>query len=163
MSSGAVDNLIVSEDRWRQILREHPWLRDLQKPASQSHSYDIPYLGGISNTLGTVYYDVHMPLHLHLNTGLCNITDFWWRHELFEATLVLKLGYKYPLAHEFANYAEWLGVSEAGHHWTEYNRAIDKHVRSIEHETILTVPPDLALYPYQDDPKTLAAIMKSMR
>ena len=163
MSSGDIDNHLIGEDRWLQALREHPWLRDLRKPIGQSHAYDIPYLGGISTNMGTIYYDMHMPLVLRLSTGPCNITDFWWRHELFEAMLVLRLGFKYADAHEYANRAEVYGVREMGHNWIEYNRAIDKHVKPIEHESVLTVPPDLALYPYQDDPKTLAAIMRSMR
>ncbi len=72
-------------------------------------------------------------------------------HEEVEKTLIDQLGLHYLHAHQIATRAEEAAVRAAGIKWRDYDRFMQKHVKTIGDERLTKVPKDLDLKPYRDE------------
>jgi hypothetical protein len=72
-------------------------------------------------------------------------------HEEVEKTLIDQLGLHYLHAHQIAARAEEAAVRAAGILWRDYDRFMQKHVKTIGDERLTKVPADLDLKPYRDE------------
>jgi hypothetical protein len=160
VSSGDIDNIEYSEEKWNVFNREHPGAGAfVQSPCIINQSYDIPYLGGVSLNGLTVYLD----------------RDFarWWYgadtapfisvHERFEWWIIHSLGLTYTASHRWANTAEDHAVLAAGLDPKAYNHFVERGVPMLEKKIPKVCPFDLDLYPYYDDPERMAQIRAAMR
>ena len=68
-----------------------------------------------------------------------------------EKALIDQLNLHYLHAHQIASRAEQAAVRAAGIRWRDYDRFIQKHVKTIGCEGLTKVPADLDLKPYRDD------------
>jgi hypothetical protein len=168
---GSADNEYHDEATWLKFIVDHPLvLTWLQRPYRLSRDYSIPYLGGISKDGGTVFLDhrydpiLHCLEHGHILDSSETIPD----HEITEYVCVRFYGMVYMDSNPFrnphiwGNTAERLAVMAAGCEWGPYNKALDKQLSGVELEKVTRCPSNLALYPYQDDPKLLAKIRAAM-
>jgi hypothetical protein len=72
-------------------------------------------------------------------------------HEEVEKTLIDQLRLHYLHAHQIAARAEEAAVRAAGVLWRDYDRFMQKHVKTIGDERLTKVPADLDLKPYRDE------------
>jgi hypothetical protein len=72
-------------------------------------------------------------------------------HEEVEKTLIDQLNLHYLHAHQIAARAEEAAVRAAGLRWRDYDRFMQKYVKTIGDERLSKVPPDLDLKPYRDE------------
>ena len=68
-----------------------------------------------------------------------------------EKALIDQLNLHYLHAHQIASRAEQAAVRAAGIRWRDYDRFIQKHVKTIGCEGLTKVPADLDLKPYRDE------------
>src|SRR6516225_6960052 len=113
--------------------------------------HDIPYLAGYSNDGKTIYIDRHMPRTMKYRGREINTDRFLILHEEVEKTLIDQLGLHYLHAHQIATRAEEAAVRAAGVLWRDYDRFMQKHVKSIGDERLTKIPADLDLKPYRDE------------
>jgi hypothetical protein len=127
--------------------------------------HDIPYLAGYSLDGKTIYIDRHMPRSLKVQGRLIDTDRFLILHEEVEKSLIDQLGLHYLHAHQIATRAEEAAVRAAGIKWRDYDRFMQKHVKSIGDERLKKVPKDLDLKPYRDehDDELLRRMLKSVR
>jgi hypothetical protein len=115
------------------------------------HDHDIPYLAGYSTDGKTIYIDRHMPRTMKFRGREIDSDRFLILHEEVEKTLIDQLGLHYLHAHQIATRAEEAAVRAAGLVWRDYDRFMQKHVKSIGDERLTKVPADLDLKPYRDE------------
>jgi hypothetical protein len=86
-------------------------------------------------------------------------------HEEVEKTLIDRLGLHYLHAHQIATRAEEAAVRATGIKWRDYDRFMQKHVKTIGDERLTKVPRDLDLKPYRDehDDDLLRRMLASVR
>ena len=113
--------------------------------------HDIPYLAGYSNDGKTIYIDRHMPRTMTFRGRVVDTDRFLILHEEVEKTLIDQLGLHYLHAHQIATRAEEAAVRAAGILWRDYDRFMQKHVKTIGDERLRKVPADLDLKPYRDE------------
>src|SRR6478672_4752604 len=113
--------------------------------------HDIPYLAGYSLDGRTIYIDRHMPASFKFKGRTINTDRFLVLHEEVEKTLIDQLGLHYLHAHQIATRAEEAAVRAAGLAWRDYDRFMQKHVKTIGDERLTKVPKDLDLKPYRDE------------
>src|SRR5947209_9976540 len=113
--------------------------------------HDIPYLAGYSIDGKTIYIDRHMPRIMKVDGREVDTDRFLILHEEVEKTLIDQLGLHYLHAHQIAARAEEAAVRAAGLRWRDYDRFMQKHVKTIGDERLSKVPPDLDLKPYRDE------------
>jgi len=113
--------------------------------------HDIPYLAGYSQDGKTIYIDRHMPSTMRIGGRDIDTDRFLILHEEVEKTLIDQLGLHYLHAHQIATRAEEAAVRAAGVRWRDYDRFMQKHVKTIGDERLSKVPPDLDLKPYRDE------------
>jgi hypothetical protein len=113
--------------------------------------HDIPYLAGYSLDGNTIYIDRHMPQSFKYRGRVVNTDRFLVLHEEVEKTLIDQLGLHYLHAHQIATRAEEAAVRAAGIEWRDYDRFMQKHVKTIGDERLTKVPKDLDLKPYRDE------------
>src|ERR1700731_3281898 len=113
--------------------------------------HDIPYLAGYSLDGKTIYIDRHMPKFFKVGGRAIDTDRFLILHEEVEKTLIDQLGLHYLHAHQIATRAEEAAVRAAGIRWRDYDRFMQKHVKTIGDERLSKVPPDLDLKPYRDE------------
>jgi hypothetical protein len=113
--------------------------------------HDIPYLAGYSNDGKTIYIDRHMPRTMKFRGREIDTDRFLILHEEVEKTLIDQLNLHYLHAHQIACRAEEAAVRAAGVLWRDYDRFMQKHVKSIGDERLSKVPADLDLKPYRDE------------
>src|SRR6516165_2770329 len=113
--------------------------------------HDIPYLAGYSTDGKTIYIDRHMPDSFKSKGRIINTDRFLVLHEEVEKTLIDQLGLHYLHAHQSATRAEEAAVRAAGVEWRDYDRFMQKYVKSIGDERLTKVPKDLDLKPYRDE------------
>ncbi len=75
-------------------------------------------------------------------------------HEEVEKTLIDQLNLHYLHAHQIATRAEQAAVHAAGIEWRDYDRFMQKHVKTIGDERLTKVPADLDEKPYRDEHDT---------
>src|SRR5579871_5365190 len=113
--------------------------------------HDIPYLAGYSRDGKTIYIDRHMPKVMKLRGREVDTDRFLILHEEVEKTLIDQLDLHYLHAHQIATRAEEAAVRAAGLKWRDYDRFMQKFVKTIGDERLKKVPPDLDLKPYRDE------------
>ncbi len=114
-------------------------------------AHDVPYLAGYSLDGKTIYIDRHMPHAFKLRGRSVETDRFLILHEEVEKTLIDQLGLHYLHAHQIATRAEEAAVRAAGIKWRDYDRFMQKHVKTIGDERLTKVPKDLDLKPYRDE------------
>jgi hypothetical protein len=114
-------------------------------------AHDVPYLAGYSLDGKTIYIDRHMPRSFKLRGRSVETDRFLILHEEVEKTLIDQLGLHYLHAHQIATRAEEAAVRAAGIKWRDYDRFMQKHVKTIGDERLSKVPKDLDLKPYRDE------------
>ena len=113
--------------------------------------HDIPYLAGYSLDGKTIYIDRHMPRAFKFRGRTVETDRFLILHEVVEKTLIDQLGLHYLHAHQIATRAEEAAVRASGIKWRDYDRFMQKHVKTIGDERLSKVPRDLDLKPYRDE------------
>ena len=113
--------------------------------------HDIPYLAGYSLDGKTIYIDRHMPRAFKFRGRTVETDRFLILHEVVEKTLIDQLGLHYLPAHQIATRAEEAAVRASGIKWRDYDRFMQKHVKTIGDERLSKVPRDLDLKPYRDE------------
>ena len=113
--------------------------------------HDIPYLAGYSEDGKTIYIDRHMPQSFKFRGRTIDTDRFLVLHEEVEKTLIDQLGLHYLHAHQIATRAEEAAVRAAGVNWRDYDRFMQKYVKSIGDERLTKVPKDLDTKPYRDE------------
>jgi len=113
--------------------------------------HDIPYLAGYSLDGKTIYIDRHMPQAFQFRGRTVETDRFLILHEEVEKTLIDQLGLHYLHAHQIATRAEEAAVRASGIKWRDYDRFMQKHVKTIGDERLSKVPRDLDLKPYRDE------------
>jgi hypothetical protein len=114
-------------------------------------AHDVPYLAGYSLDGKTIYIDRHMPRAFKLRGRSVETDRFLILHEEVEKSLIDQLGLHYLHAHQIATRAEEAAVRAAGIKWRDYDRFMQKHVKTIGDERLTKVPKDLDLKPYRDE------------
>src|ERR1700746_1111912 len=114
-------------------------------------SHDIPYLAGYSLDGKTIYIDRHMPRSFRFQGREVDTDRFLILHEEVEKTLIDQLGLHYLHAHQIATRAEQAAVRAAGIAGRDYDRFIQKYVKTVGDERLTKVPKDLDLKPYRDE------------
>jgi hypothetical protein len=114
-------------------------------------AHDIPYLAGYSLDGKTIYIDRHMPRAFRFRGRSVETDRFLILHEEVEKTLIDQLGLHYLHAHQIATRAEQAAVRAAGITWRDYDRFMQKYVKTIGDERLTKVPKDLDLKPYRDE------------
>jgi hypothetical protein len=113
--------------------------------------HDIPYLAGYSKDGKTIYIDRHMPRYFKQGRRKIDTDRFLILHEEVEKTLIDQLKLHYLHAHQIATRAEQAAVRAAGIRWRDYDRFMQRHVKTIGDERLTKVPADLDLTPYRDE------------
>lgn len=113
--------------------------------------HDIPYLAGYSRDGKIIYIDRHMPPTFRYRGRDINTDRYLILHEEVEKTLIDQLGLHYLHAHQIATRAEQAAVRAAGIRWRDYDRFMQKYVKTIGDERLTKVPADLDLKPYRDE------------
>jgi hypothetical protein len=113
--------------------------------------HDIPYLAGYSRDGKIIYIDRHMPATFRYRGRDINTDRYLILHEEVEKTLIDQLGLHYLHAHQIATRAEQAAVRAAGIRWRDYDRFMQKYVKTIGDERLTKVPADLDLKPYRDE------------
>ena len=96
--------------------------------------HDIPYLAGYSLDGKTIYIDRHMPRAFKFRGRTVETDRFLILHEEVEKTLIDQLGLHYLHAHQIATRAEEAAVRASGIKWRDYDRFMQKHVKTIGDE-----------------------------
>jgi hypothetical protein len=128
-------------------------------------AHDVPYLAGYSLDGKTIYIDRHMPRAFKFHGRRIETDRFLILHEEVEKTLIDQLGLHYLHAHQIAARAEEAAVRSAGIKWHDYDRFMQRHVKTIGDERLTKVPKDLDLKPYRDeqDDDLLRRMLKSVK
>jgi hypothetical protein len=123
-------------------------LRRVQK---LDRTHDIPYLAGYSVDGKTIYIDRHLPRTMAHKGRKVEVDRYLIMHEEVEKTLIDQLGLHYLHAHQIATRAEEAAVRADGILWRDYDRFMQKYVKTIGDERLKKVPKDLDLKPYRDE------------
>jgi hypothetical protein len=123
----------------------------VRRAKTLDRKHDIPYLAGYSNDGKTIYIDRHMPRTMTFRGREVGTDRFLILHEEVEKTLIDQLGLHYLHAHQIATRAEQAAVRAAGIRWRDYDRFMQKYVKTIGDERLTKVPADLDLKPYRDE------------
>jgi hypothetical protein len=113
--------------------------------------HDIPYLAGYSKDGKTIYIDRHMPRSMKFRGREIDTDRFLILHEEVEKTLIDQLNLHYLHAHQIAARAEEAAVRASGVLWRDYDRFMQRYVKTIGDERLRRVPADLDLKPYRDE------------
>jgi hypothetical protein len=123
----------------------------LRRVKKLDRKHDIPYLAGYSQDGKTIYIDRHMPRSFRYRGRIIETDSFLILHEEVEKTLIDQLGLHYLHAHQIATRAEQAAVRAAGVTWRDYDRFMQKYVKTIGDERLTKVPADLDTKPYRDE------------
>ena len=123
----------------------------VRRAGKLDRKHDIPYLAGYSLDGKTIYIDRHMPRAFKFRGRTVETDRFLILHEEVEKTLIDQLGLHYLHAHQIATRAEEAAVRASGIKWRDYDRFMQKHVKTIGDERLSKVPRDLDLKPYRDE------------
>ena len=121
------------------------------KRVKQNRQYDIPYLAGYSQDGKTIYIDRHLPKIWEYKGRKIEVDRYLILHEEVEKTLIDRLNLHYLHAHQIATRAEEAAVRADKISWREYDRFMQKYVKTIGDERLKKVPANLDLRPYRDE------------
>lgn len=138
------------------LLKNPDIVRLLYRPKQINNEYDLPYLGGYSKDGETIYIDRHLPESIMLeddgNKKELHPYQFIADHERFEKAVMDVLGWSYEHAHQAATGYERRHVLEHGFFWKQYDKCLQKYIKSDEHEKLTKVPSNLDMRPYYAPP-----------
>lgn len=138
-------------------------LQSILKKIKINRKYDIPYLAGYSKNGKTIYIDRHMPESFKYKDRIIKTDRYLILHEALEKTLIDKLGLHYQYAHQIALRAEQAAVREDKIVWKDYDRFMQKYIKTIGDERLKKVPANLDTKPYRDEQDdTLLRRMKQL-
>ena len=123
----------------------------LRRIKKLDRSHDIPYLAGYSLDGQTIYIDRHLPPTMNYKGRKIDVDRYLIMHEEVEKTLIDQLGLHYLHAHQIATRAEEAAVRADGVLWRDYDRFMQKYVKTVGDERLQKVPEDLDLKPYRDE------------
>ncbi len=123
----------------------------LRRVKKLDRNHDIPYLAGYSQDGQTIYIDRHLPATMNYKGKKVGVDRFLIMHEEVEKTLIDQLGLHYLHAHQIATRAEEAAVRAEGILWRDYDRFMQKYVKTVGDERLKKVPEDLDLKPYRDE------------
>jgi hypothetical protein len=123
----------------------------LRRVKKLDRKHDIPYLAGYSRDGKIIYIDRHMPHSFRYRGRTIETDPFLILHEEVEKTLIDQLNLHYLHAHQIATRAEQAAVRAAGITWRDYDRFMQKFVKTIGDERLTKVPADLDTKPYRDE------------
>ncbi|WP_322417004.1 hypothetical protein [Mesorhizobium huakuii] len=118
-----------------------------RKVKTLDRKHDIPYLAGYSKDGKTIYIDRHMPREWEYKGRKINTDRFLLLHEEVEKSLIDQLDLHYLHAHQIATRAEEAAVRAAGISWRDYDRFMQKYVKTMDDERLTKVPADPLLNP----------------
>lgn len=121
------------------------------KRVKQNRRYDIPYLAGYSQDGKTIYIDRHLPKIWNYKGRKIEVDRYLILHEEVEKTLIDRLNLHYLHAHQIATRAEEAAIKADKISWRDYDRFMQKYVKTIGDERLQKVPPNLDLKPYRDE------------
>lgn len=129
----------------------------LRRERTVLRTFDVPYLGGISEDGSYVYLDRHLPEKVES----IPLAKFLEVHEVTEWALrtMAEIGgipakYKgYEACHHLATAAEQFALVSDGYEWDKYKEALRPDYWPIETEQVRRVPPDFSTWQYDSDPK----------
>jgi len=143
-------DLRLSDPRIKQIINRRPRI---------DHSFDIPYVAGVSTDMTTLYIDRDFPIE--------RIEDMeaLWLHEAGEAALMRFFNDGYDTAHRLITIAEKQLVERHGKNWKAYDAPFRAYAKHARHELIRRVPRDLFMAPYAQsgDPVLVRRMREAMR
>jgi hypothetical protein len=127
------------------------------------YQHDIPYLAGYSQDNKTVYIDRHLPRFFEHGGRRIEVSRYLILHEEVEKTLIDQLKLHYLHAHQIATRAEQAAVRADKISWRDYDRFMQKYVKTIGDERLKKVPKDLDFKPYRDehDAELMARMLKA--
>jgi hypothetical protein len=136
----------------------------LRRVKKLDRNHDIPYLAGYSRDGKIIYIDRHMPRSFRYRGRTIETDPFLILHEEVEKTLIDQLDLHYLHAHQIATRAEQAAVRAASVVWRDYDRFMQKFVKTIGDERLTKVPADLDTKPYRDehDMDLLQRMLKSI-
>jgi hypothetical protein len=140
-------------------------LAELVKNVHLDRDHDIPYLAGYSVDRSRIYIDRHLEKRYIDGQGHSHEIDkFLIMHEATEKAIIDAWHLHYQHAHQIALRAEEAAVRAAGLEWREYDRFMQKWIKSADSEKITAVPIDLDLTPYLDenDHELIKVMQKAM-
>ena len=123
----------------------------LRRVSKLDREHDVPYLAGYSTDGKTIYIDRHLPRTMTYKGRKIEVDRYLIMHEEVEKTLIDQLGLHYLHAHQIATRAEEAAVRADGILWRDYDRFMQRYVKSIGDERLQKVPEDLDLRPYRDE------------
>ena len=123
----------------------------LRRVGKLDREHDVPYLAGYSIDGKTIYIDRHLPRTMTYKGRKIAVDRYLIMHEEVEKTLIDQLGLHYLHAHQIATRAEEAAVRADGILWRDYDRFMQRFVKSIGDERLQKVPEDLDLRPYRDE------------
>lgn len=140
-------------------------VHNILKDVTLDRTWDIPYLAGYSRDGKTIYIDRHLPKSFKARGRRIYVDQYLILHEAVEKSLLDELGLIYQHAHQIALRAEEAGVRAAGISWRDYDRFMQKYIKSVGNEKLRRIPPELDIKPYHDehDTKILLAMQKIIK
>jgi hypothetical protein len=123
----------------------------LRRVKRLDRDHDIPYLAGYSVDGQTIYIDRHLPRVMTYKGRKIDVARYLIMHEEVEKTLIDQLGLHYLHAHQIATRAEEALIRADGILWRDYDRFMQKYVKTVGDERLKKVPKDLDLKPYRDE------------
>lgn len=123
----------------------------LRRVKKLDRNHDIPYLAGYSVDGQTIYIDRHLPRVMNYKGRKIDVARYLIMHEEVEKTLIDQLGLHYLHAHQIATRAEEALIRADGIMWRDYDRFMQKYVKTVGDERLKKVPQDLDLKPYRDE------------
>lgn len=116
-----------------------------------NREYNVPYLAGYNNAASVIYIDSRLPkTHTQKDGKELSVDRYLTMHEVFEGILLRDFKMSYQNAHQMALYIEKASVVADGYSWEEYNEFMWHHIRLVEKEGFVKIPPDLNMQPYED-------------
>lgn len=123
----------------------------LRRVKKLDRNHDIPYLAGYSVDGQTIYIDRHLPRVMNYKGRKIDVARYLIMHEEVEKTLIDQLGLHYLHAHQIATRAEEALIRADKILWRDYDRFMQKYVKTVGDERLKKVPKDLDLKPYRDE------------
>ena len=136
-------------------------VKNILRKTKLERGWDIPYLAGYSRNGKIIFIDRHLPQFLITPSGKYDVFPFLILHEAVEKSLLDELSLVYQHAHQIALRAEEAAVRAAGIKWKVYDAFMQRYIKSVGHEKLNKIPPDLDIKPYHDEKDT--ALLKKMQ
>jgi hypothetical protein len=125
---------------------------EILKRVNLDSDHDIPYLAGYSVDRSKIYIDRHVEKVFKDHLGRRHkVFRFLILHEATEKAVIDTWGLHYQHAHQIALRAEEAAVRASGIRWRDYDRFMQKWIKTADSNKLTKVPRDLDLTPYFDE------------